>query len=385
LPNDPPILTFVIPRLNRKGGQEKSTLEVLIRLARAGWRVHVMSFVFSDWPPEVPIQWVRVPGFWVPTQILRHFWFMTYTLFKLRKRLRDPAHLVATVGMSSWFADIRVIQFLHHQLRELIYSAKAGYPNVRSPVHWLYQKIFSSWNCFLEKWGFPKTSHLIAISQSVEKNISGFWPEFKTSKKISVILHAPDHLGSNSTKQYNEIPQILFVGALERKGIKKALESLALLKHLQWVFWVVGEGNISRWKAQSKELGISDRVHFSGFQPSQTYFEKADIFLFPSQYEPFGLVVAEAVSQGLAVLASMECGATELWKNNQDWLNISALADKTTWAEALEKLIQDRDQRREIARHAFLEMNRWNWDKAAASYERVFRSTLRAKFKNLEN
>ncbi len=40
-------------------------------------------------------------------------------------------------------------------------------------------------------------------------------------------------------------------------------------------------------------------------------FEISDVFIFPTLYEPFGMVVLEAMAAGLPVIASRNCGATE--------------------------------------------------------------------------
>ena len=68
-------LTFLTQKINTKGGQERSSLEVLYRLAASGWDITIVSFELEDWPKEHPVKWRRVPVLPLPTQILKNLWF----------------------------------------------------------------------------------------------------------------------------------------------------------------------------------------------------------------------------------------------------------------------------------------------------------------------
>lgn len=61
------------------------------------------------------------------------------------------------------------------------------------------------------------------------------------------------------------------------------------------------------------QLGLSARVHFLGYQRDMAELMRAvDFFVFPSHYEPFGLVVIEAMASGLPVITATTTGAAEL-------------------------------------------------------------------------
>lgn len=370
----PQRLIFVMTRLNRKGGQELSTLEVLQRLEPKGWEVHVLSYVLEEAPSNTNFIWHRVPFYKLPTHWLRDFWLGLYSWFWLT--FFAPQALVVTVGVGSWKADVRVIQFFHSKLRAWVKADRAVFPMSQTFVRKTYQNFYSAYNCFLERICFRNSRRLIAISETVAsdlKDLLGLAP-----KKVEVIHHAPAKVHSREESS-TKLTRILFVGAMERKGIEKALEILALLKDLNWQFDVVGDGDIPFWKKHSTELGISDRVQFHGVRPSSLYFPKADIFLFPSLYEPFGLVVTEAVSFGLAVVASSECGALELWPNRPEVLKLSVQDSNAKWAEALRLLIQDGKLRSEVVRQAQVSVGAWNWDLAADRYHEVFLKCLNEK------
>ena len=64
-----------------------------------------------------------------------------------------------------------------------------------------------------------------------------------------------------------------------------------------------------RTKLEAKECAFGDRIRFIGFK-NQTelpaYYELADIFVLPSEREPWGLAVNEAMNCGTAVIATKE-------------------------------------------------------------------------------
>ena len=73
-------------------------------------------------------------------------------------------------------------------------------------------------------------------------------------------------------------------------------------------------------KRLAGSLGISERVKFIGSisQPELAdYYRAADVLIFPSYYESFGLVALEAMVSGIPVVASRVGGLTDLVKNGE--------------------------------------------------------------------
>ncbi len=72
-----------------------------------------------------------------------------------------------------------------------------------------------------------------------------------------------------------------------------------------------GEGPLrNRLETLSNELGLSDRVTFTGSIPrgeANTFFDRIDAFVHPSRYETFGIVLLESLATGRPVVAT-RCG-----------------------------------------------------------------------------
>lgn len=115
-----------------------------------------------------------------------------------------------------------------------------------------------------------------------------------------------------------EVPVYLFVGRLMwYKGIKLILDALAGIKaagkDFRMVF--VGDGmEREQMEDYTEDLGIEDKCLFVGSihdrEKLRAYFSMADLFLFPSTYDTYGIVVREAAACGLAsVLIKDSCAA----------------------------------------------------------------------------
>lgn len=107
-----------------------------------------------------------------------------------------------------------------------------------------------------------------------------------------------------------------FVGTLDdKKGVDILLLALARLSpdcpiELQ----LIGEGSgRPRYEAQVAELGLGDRVRFLGPQRQtavRDLMRRSDLFVLPSRFETFGVVVIEALASGTPVVAT-RCGGPE--------------------------------------------------------------------------
>ncbi|MCP2264892.1 glycosyltransferase family 4 protein [Promicromonospora thailandica] len=101
--------------------------------------------------------------------------------------------------------------------------------------------------------------------------------------------------------------RLLFVGRLVRtKGAREAIRALSRLRDLPVHLDVVGDGNDRAACAELvHDLGLDDRVTLHGAVPRadvDRFYERADVFLFPSYREPGGAVVLEAMAYGLPLV-----------------------------------------------------------------------------------
>src|SRR5438094_6058267 len=134
-------------------------------------------------------------------------------------------------------------------------------------------------------------------------------------------------------------------------------------------------------RALAAELGIDKHVRFAGYLPRTGlggYFEACDLFAFHSTYETFGLVVAQAMSYGRAVVTVRSTALPEVVG---DAGVLVPPGDAAALGEAIAGLAHDPARRRALGeagrrRAAAL----YAWDRVAEGYERVLaRAAARGK------
>jgi len=102
--------------------------------------------------------------------------------------------------------------------------------------------------------------------------------------------------------------RVLFLGQINlRKGVGQLLEAVELLSGEHVEFWFVGPTQIGvpqslRLHPQVRWFGVAPRVEVA------SYYRDADVFIFPTLSDGFGLTQLEAQSWKLPVIASRNCG-----------------------------------------------------------------------------
>ncbi|PKH37459.1 Glycosyltransferase involved in cell wall bisynthesis [Nocardioides alpinus] len=101
--------------------------------------------------------------------------------------------------------------------------------------------------------------------------------------------------------------RLVWVGRVIRtKGLRDTVRALDLVRDLDVVLDVVGDGNDrAACEELVEELRLGDRVTFHGSLPREQvtgFYEAADVFVFPSYREPGGNVALEAMAAGLPVI-----------------------------------------------------------------------------------
>ncbi|MGZ3304927.1 MAG: glycosyltransferase [Asticcacaulis sp.] len=112
----------------------------------------------------------------------------------------------------------------------------------------------------------------------------------------------------------------------ENKGLDIMLRALAILlrRGMKVRLRIAGDGpELPRLRDLTHKLGLQDEVEFTGWvSPAADYLSTLDLFVLPSRVEPFGLVVAESMAAGVAVVASDIDGPREILKGGDlGWLS----------------------------------------------------------------
>jgi L-malate glycosyltransferase len=219
---------------------------------------------------------------------------------------------------------------------------------------------------------------VVAISSDTKKRAEEHYRVRKDIKVINYGFNPPegngsrrDALGLSDQKYY-----LIAVGRLvKRKGFEYLLRSLRDLPtgiHLL----LVGDGPEEReLREVAAQAGVSERVSFLGYQTRERileYLQAADCFVLSSLHEGLGIVVQEAMSAGLPVVATDNGGQVDLIRDGRNGILVKPM-DSTALASAIERIYSDRDKAAEMGRNNRKDIGRFYMPANCLEYIRIFR------------
>lgn len=189
--------------------------------------------------------------------------------------------------------------------------------------------------------------------------------------------------GYELRKQQDRSPFILFFGRLvPEKGVQVLLESMPrLVKHVPGIrLLIAGRGPYEEHlRSLSYRLGINDRVNFVGFVNDDGLngmLEQSLVAAFPSIYEPFGIVVLEAMAAGVPVVVSDTGGLQDIVEHGVDgYKTPPGRADMLAYY--LAELLVNPVLATDFCRQAWRKVQTvYNWHYIAAATRRVYQEVV---------
>ena len=176
-----------------------------------------------------------------------------------------------------------------------------------------------------------------------------------------------------------EARKILFLSRLHpKKGVDLLLRAAAELKKgpMPFQLLIAGPGEdryVAQLKALSSALGVDDVTLFLGMVhgiEKRSLYEAADVFVLPTHQENFGLVLAEAMACGTAVITTR---GTDVWHELEEGGARIVPPAPDAIADAIVEVVSDRDKCQRIGRQALEFVYRWlDRDRVSAAYEDMY-------------
>jgi len=210
---------------------------------------------------------------------------------------------------------------------------------------------------------------IIAVSKNTKKDLINL---YKVSEdKIKVVYNGVSINNQDTRNDNRNIKYLLFIGRLEeRKNILGIVEAFGILKEKYKIpHKLVLAGNPgygyenSKLKIQNSKF--RNDIVLKGFvseDEKYSLLKNADVFLFPSFYEGFGLPIIEAQSAGAPVVTSNISSMPEVVNASAILVNPNSSQEI---AEATFRLILNENLRNDIIRRGFENVKRFSWDKCA--------------------
>jgi len=225
---------------------------------------------------------------------------------------------------------------------------------------------------------------VIADSESTKKDMIEYVGI--TAERIHVVPLAYDpeihYVDKNSDVllQFGlDSPYILYLGAIDsRKGIFDILKAYESVKEKCQNVKLVLAGGIntaeeSLIQDRVKELNAREDIIFTGFvsdDEKRALLSSAEVFLFPSEYEGFGLPVLEAMACGAPVITTNVSSLPEVGGDAAMYVTPKQPEEL---AVAIEKMLSSESVRQDYIARGFEQCKKFSWDKTAAMTEEVYR------------
>jgi glycosyltransferase involved in cell wall biosynthesis len=274
------------------------------------------------------------------------------------------------------YRDVRnLITFLLLKLRKVRFAFWSDTPNLEKERSQIRRSIRSMGL----SWLFRHAEAIFATGQvGVEAYNSLGCPANKLKNlPYTIDLEAPHKLSTNAKAYAATLREnlrlegtLVFLAAgqlIERKRYDVALrafaQALPASPEGKAVILIAGEGPEKQALADlASSLGLASQVHFLGWvQPGEMagVFEVADVLLHPAAYEPYGLVVLEAMAWGLPVLASHRTmAAVDQVRHGENGF-IHQMGEVEELAQHISYFLEDPQRAREMGAKARQTVEEW--------------------------
>ena len=314
-------------------------------------------------------------------------WFLSHMTFYLAARARflfrrltfqKPFDVVLGVGALTPFADVTTVHFVQAREIELQRQGLIPRPRPLAGLAALDYMLYSRTMAWLgARFYRGSKASIVAISQSVKQDLALF--EGANPAAISVVPNGVDverfspvirkHCRAETREKLGLADSdvaVIFVGnSWGRKGLSTAIKAIDGPDHSNVRLIVVGDGEPSSF-VQSLPTELAGRIIFVGPKSAdvERYYAASDIFMLPTLYEPFGLVILEALASGLPSIFSACAGASEWLEDGVDAVFLRDPSDGDEARVALQNVISSPEFARRLSENGRLAAERLQWSNA---------------------
>ncbi len=257
------------------------------------------------------------------------------------------------------------------------------YPSYLPAARRLYLRLLTAWSC-------QRAHRVTVISQSTADDLTALLGI--PADKIDVTLlgydraqHYPRAAAEVAAFRVQQgLPERfwLFIGTIEpRKNLPLLLDAYAALPRAERLPLLLGGGR--GWgqadvEAKIAQHGLAGDVRLIGFVPVADlplWYNAAEVFVYPSVFEGFGLPVLEAMACGTPVLTSNVSSLPEV---AQDVGLCLPPHDRAAWVEGLHRAYHDADWREHARARGLLAARRFTWEQTARDTLHSYQRALQA-------
>jgi len=370
------IIGLVHTRFSPIGGVENYINKLVPDLLNRNWEIHYFTGKIEQ--PILPGMIVHKIPIIRGTSISRMLSF-AYGARKTVRRVNPP--LVMGFGRTIyqdiyWDGSGCFLDYQSHTVKRFNLFYKTSYLHLER-----------------KRYNDPHLQKVIAISNMVKEQIVHRY--HLSPEKIEVIYPGVDPDQFNPGFKEKKIPlkkqlgipedalTLLFIGnEFERKGLQYLIEAFGLLpSELSITLLVAGKDkHEARYRHLARMEGCSQRIHFLGYQKDVSrLFTVADLFVFPSLFDAFAIVLLESLCSGTPVITGLQVGAGELVDHGINGFVVHDYRPETLADAILTFYYSEKKEEMGAKAHHAAAAYRWEWH--VDNLERLFFEILDQKKK----
>lgn len=247
------------------------------------------------------------------------------------------------------------------------YINETGEAHIKQEQSFLWKKS----NCKRYISEIQNTEYFIVASQFVKKSLlySGV-----KEKQISVIPYGvdPKKFSYRKKTKYKEKLQLLYVGQITcKKGLEYLLKAVSTFPTEKVSITLAGDFN--KTNPIYRKYKDKDNIQFLGFVTRDVLanvYREADVFVFPTLGEGFGMVILEAMSCGLPAIVSDHAGGNDVILDGFNGFEFEAGNEKMLSSQ-IEWFILHPERIPEMSENAYETALNYTWDRYHTNVSRV--------------
>lgn len=301
--------------------------------------------------------------------------FRPYSPRKLKKKSKEQAVELLESGEFDLFIPTYYEPYFLPHL-----NGKPFVLTVHDMIHEIYPQYFidDPQTISNKKKLIKKATRIIAVSENTKKDILRIYPN-TPSEKIDVVYLA--HQFSKGISDPVILPEkyILFVGNRTiYKNFTFFISAVAPLFHKSEDLHLVCAGGNpfdENELALLNELGISSRTIQQNFKDAElkTYYQKACCFVFPSEYEGFGIPVLEAMSAGCPIVLTNNSSFPEIAGDAGIYFSLN---DEIDLREKISLVLNSEEIRAKYKKRGLIQARKFSWQKTTDETFKVYQKAL---------
>lgn len=292
-----------------------------------------------------------------------HDWLVGDSAIALKHSFKIP--LLATIHATEYGRNNGIYQegqkYIHDKEQTLVYNAWRVIVCSQYMRHEIERVLQSPWD-------------------KIDVIYNGIRPE----KKLP--LEEPEKIDFRRRFANDDEKIVYYVGRMAyEKGVAVLLNAAPqVLWDLQGKvkFVIVGGGNTEQLKQQAGTLGIWQKCYFTGFMADQDldkFQTVADCAVFPSLYEPFGIVALESFASKVPVVVSNTGGLPEVVEHNKTGI-VTYANNPDSLAWGIVKVLRNPEYAQFLVENAYQALDtHFSWEKLAQQTVKVYEQVVKER------